>query len=111
LTVECNETHWILRLDGDYSLGSAAELKALLLAGLASGNQMEIDLARAGEIDVTVLQLLWAAAREAARESRGFLSRVPESVTALAREAGFESFPGVAGGAGAAVEDEPGVEG
>jgi hypothetical protein len=94
MTVENNETHWILRFDGDYGITSAAELKALLLEGLASAKALEMDLACAGEIDIAVLQLLWAAGRAAARENRGFTSRVPEAIAGMARDAGFQSFPG-----------------
>jgi hypothetical protein len=111
LTVEHNETHWILRLDGDYSMTSAGELKALLLQGLASEKMLQVDLGRAGEIDITLLQLLWAAAHEAAPENRGFVTGVPEALTGLARNAGFESFPGDAGEVGQAGEVLEAVKG
>jgi hypothetical protein len=81
-------------------MASAAELKALLMEGLASPQKIEVDLERAGEIDLTVLQLLWAAhqagAGRADGESRGFVCRAPEALATLARQAGFESFPGQA---------------
>jgi hypothetical protein len=94
MTVECTETQWILRLDGDQNLTSALKLKGLLIEGLASGKDLQVDLEQVQEIDITVLQLLFAAGREASRESRGFVSRVPETVLSAARDAGFESFPG-----------------
>ncbi len=94
MTVECTETQWILRLDGDQNLTSALKLKGLLIEGLASGKELQVDLEKVQEIDITVLQLLFAAGREASRESRGFVSRVPEAVSSAARDAGFESFPG-----------------
>jgi ABC-type transporter Mla MlaB component len=108
VTVEHNETQWVLRLEGDCGMNTAAELKALLLAGLASGRELSIELAKAGEIDVTVLQLLWAAQRAAARQQMAFQTRVPEAVAALARQAGLESFPGQAL-PGQTMEDAPGL--
>jgi hypothetical protein len=83
---------------------SADQLKALLTEGLACAKQMQLDLERAGEIDITMLQLLWAAARQAAHENRGFVGRLPEGFAGLARSAGFESFPGEVREAEQAVE-------
>ncbi len=100
MTVERTGNSWILHVEGDTGMALAAELKAVLLEGLASPHEIEIDLERAGEIDLTVLQLLYAAAHQAGvrhgGESRGFVSRVPEALAAMARQAGFESFPGQA---------------
>lgn len=95
MTIESSETHWILRLDGGFGMASVAELRARLLEGLASAKAMELDLSQATEIDITVLQLLWAAGNAAAREKRAFVSRATEALSDFARAAGFESFPGV----------------
>ncbi len=92
--VDRNETRWLFRLEGDFNMSSAAELKRVLLEGLASGQPLELDLERAGQIDITFLQLLWLAEQAAARAGLGLVSRVPESAAALARAAGFDSFPG-----------------
>jgi MFS superfamily sulfate permease-like transporter len=86
----------LIRLENTVSFTSADELKKLLLEGLASGKTLQLDLERAEEIDVTVMQLLWAAEREAARAGLGLVSRVSEAAAAAAREAGFERFPGAA---------------
>jgi anti-anti-sigma regulatory factor len=94
LTLERNETHCVVRLEGDCSMTSAAQLKALLLDGLASASELWVDLENVGEIDISVLQLLWAAYRAAARQNREVVSRVPAAIQSLARDAGFESFPG-----------------
>ncbi|MGB6947325.1 MAG: STAS domain-containing protein [Bryobacteraceae bacterium] len=92
--VDRNETRWLFRWEGDCTISSAAELKLALVEGLASGQPLELDLERAGQIDISFLQLLWSAEREAARAGLGFVSRVPESAAAAARVAGFERFPG-----------------
>ncbi len=94
LTVECNATHWVLRLEGDFNMMLAAELKGMLVEGLASGKELRVDLEGAGEIDITFLQLLWSAEREAVRAGSGFVSRVSRTASDQARDAGFEEFPG-----------------
>ena len=93
VTVDRLATHWIVRLDGEFTLASAPELKALLLEWLASGKDLQLDLEQAGQIDITLLQLLWAAAREARRAGAGISSRVSETAAVAARDAGFERFP------------------
>ena len=96
LTCERTETQCLIRLDGDCGVTSAAELKELLLEGLACGKDLRLDLEGATEIDVTTLQLLWAAGREATRTGFQFSSRVSKAVLSAARDAGFELFPGAA---------------
>ncbi len=96
LTMERHETHSLIRLEGELTLTSAAELKAVLVAGLAAGSDLLLDLERATKIDVTVMQLLWAAAREADRTGVALSGRVSEAAAAMAREAGFEHLPGMA---------------
>jgi anti-anti-sigma regulatory factor len=94
LTVDRNETHWILLMEGDFNMTSAPALKGTLLEGLASGKELKLDLERVGDIDITLLQLLWSAERDAARAGSGFVSRVSPTAAAIARAAGFERFPG-----------------
>lgn len=95
-----NGTAYILRLEGDCTMAAAAELKAALIQGLAAardlGKDLCVDLGGAGEIDITTLQLLWAAEQAAASEKRGLVSQVPEALRALAHDAGFQGFPGEA---------------
>jgi anti-anti-sigma regulatory factor len=94
LTVDRQEARWVVRLDGDFSVTSAAELKGVLLEGLASGKALHLDLEQVGEIDITVLQLLWAAGRDAARAVVGYSSSVSSAAAGVARNAGLEGFPG-----------------
>jgi len=91
--MERRENDWLIRLEGVVNVTSAEELKNLLLQGLASGN-VHLDLERAEEIDVTVLQLLWAAEREADRRGTRMVIRASDAAAAAAREVGFERFPG-----------------
>jgi anti-anti-sigma factor len=92
---EQNEGHSIVRLEGELNVTSAADLRNLLLEGLGAGKELHLDLERVTEIDITVLQLLWAAGCEAQRTGATIVGRVSEAAAAAAREAGFERFPGI----------------
>jgi len=81
-------------LEGECTVTSVAEIKELLVAGLATGSGLQVDLERAEEIDITILQLLWAAEREAAQTQVRFAVQASEQARAAARAAGFERFPG-----------------
>ena len=94
--MERYETHSLIRLEGEFTLTSAAELKAVLLAGLAFGTDLHLDLEPATKIDVTVMQLLWAAGQEADRKGVALSGSMSEAAAAMAREAGFERLPGMA---------------
>ena len=96
VTIKRSETDLMIRLEDAVNVTSAEELKNLLLEGLVSGRDVHLDLERAEEIDVTVLQLLWAAAREADRKGTRMVTRVSDAAAAVAREVGFERFPGTA---------------
>ncbi len=95
VTLDQSEGRCVVRLEGEINIASAAGLKGVLLQALASGNELRLDFAGATELDVTALQLLWAAAREARGLGKGAtLARpVPEEVTLAISEAGLEKFP------------------
>ncbi|MGD1069823.1 MAG: STAS domain-containing protein [Bryobacteraceae bacterium] len=97
-TLERHADHALIRLEGECTLASAAELKTLLLDGLASGGDLRLDLQGVEEIDITTMQLLWAATREADRVGSGFAIRVSEAAGIAALVAGFETFPGAHAG-------------
>jgi anti-anti-sigma factor len=95
VTLDQSEARCVIRLGGEINIASAAEMKKLLLQALALGRELRVDLEGATELDVTALQLLWAAEREARGSGRGFTlaGRVPEEIAATARDAGLEKFP------------------
>jgi len=95
LTMEQQESQSVIRLAGELTLTSAAELKNLLLQGLASGNDLRLDLEQAEAIDITVMQLLWAAGREADRKGASLAIQMSDAAATAARDAGFERFPGL----------------
>jgi anti-anti-sigma regulatory factor len=84
-----------IRLDGDLDITGAAELKQALLDAVASGRKNCISLASATGLDITTLQLLWAAEREATVTGAVLVLEgpVPEGLRATLREAGFDRFP------------------
>jgi anti-anti-sigma regulatory factor len=95
VTVEENDTLSRIRLEGTIDIGCAAELKTLLERALNSGKGVRLSMADATCLDVTAMQLLWAAGREAARSGVGFAlsSPAPEPVSAALLDAGFEKSP------------------
>jgi anti-anti-sigma regulatory factor len=89
-----------IRLDGLIDIASAAELKAILLDALKRGKAVRVALQTNVDLDVTAVQLLWAAEREARASGVGFAlaSPVPEPILSVLKEAGFEKFPIPIGG-------------
>jgi len=90
VTLLRQETTWHLKLDNPVTVASAAELKEALVAWLSSGKDLELDLKNIEEIDLTVLQLLWAAARTGGK----IVARASDAVRRAARDAGFPGLPG-----------------
>jgi anti-anti-sigma factor len=89
----------VVRLEGEIDIRSAAELKQILVEAMASATGFEMDVAGATEMDITALQLLWAAQQEAGKRGTGLTvaGSVPERISAIAREAGFAKFPLLSG--------------
>jgi hypothetical protein len=98
VTLEQHATDWLIRLEGQATLASATELKTVLLqwAAVSQNNETNLgfDLERVEEIDITILQLLSAAACEAARAGVSIDLRPSGAVVAAARDAGFCQIPG-----------------
>lgn len=67
VTLEENDSSCILHLQGEMAISTALELKEDLLHALASQKSLYLKLAEVSEIDVTIMQLLWAATSEASR--------------------------------------------
>ena len=95
VTLEQSEVASTVRLVGEINIASAAELKKVLMEALAMGKGVRVELESVTEIDVTALQLLWAAQREAESVGVGFArsGRVQEAIAAVADEAGLDEFP------------------
>jgi anti-anti-sigma factor len=94
LTLEQGETASVVRLEGEVDISLAAELKGLLLQALSTGRETHLSLARVTALDVTAVQVLWAAERNARTSGVAFAldGQVPEPVSAALKNAGFDEF-------------------
>jgi anti-anti-sigma factor len=101
IVVEQSEGSRVVALEGAIDIACAAELKTALLEAFADGQPWTVSLAAATYLDVTALQLLWAANRQARAlagqaqvEVTGLQvsGKIPEPVAESLADAGFESF-------------------
>ena len=95
VTLEQKDALTFIHLEGAIDIGCAAELKDLLIERLKSGAAVSLSLEAATALDVTAVQLLWAAARQAERAGVefGFKGQTPEAVRCALADAGIEEFP------------------
>ena len=91
-TMERNAGRTLVRLEGDCTLESATELKLLLVAALAGSEEVQLDLEGAGQIDITAMQLIWAAISEGTRTGISVTVTLADPVRKAAQDAGFGSF-------------------
>ncbi len=84
----------MIRLEGDIDITGSAELKATLVEAICSRKQVQVELELATDFDVTAVQLLWAAAREAIKNGTSFTLCSPNPGTAgrAARDMGLPEF-------------------
>jgi anti-anti-sigma factor len=89
VTLEQSESLSVLRLQGAIDIASAGELKELLLKALElpkqeSPKEVSVSLEGATDMDVTAVQLLWAAKRNARASGVRFSlsGAVPEQLLA-----------------------------
>jgi ABC-type transporter Mla MlaB component len=92
--MEQNDALSLLTLEKAVEIGCAAELKRLLVQALGSGKEVRVSLAAAADLDVTAVQLLWAAARQAkaAGINLSLTEPVPGEIAAALGEAGLNQF-------------------
>jgi anti-anti-sigma factor len=94
IALQKSDAEHLVALEGTIDIACAAELKTLLLEALDSGAAVRVSLDAATYLDVTAMQLLWAAAQQARRSGQQFQfsSPPPEPVSAALLDAGFPSF-------------------
>jgi anti-anti-sigma regulatory factor len=94
ITLDESKSKVVIGLDGAVDISSAAELKTLLLRALNSGKKLRVSLDKATDLDVTAVELLWAAQREASKTGVGFsyTGPAPVAVSAMLSEAGLQQF-------------------
>lgn len=95
ITLEDGDAVSVIRLEGDLDISCSDELKRVLLEAISLRKELQLDVARATDLDITSIQLLWAAAREVEKSGMSFVvaGEIPENVGCAVREAGFENFP------------------
>lgn len=82
----------VLRLAGSIDIGTAAELQAALLKALRGSRQIQVCAEALTDVDVTALQLLWAARRAAVSEGAGFLVSGAPALEPQLAEWGMEAL-------------------
>ncbi len=85
----------VVVLAGMVDISSAAELKTALLQAFDAGKEVSVSLGAVTYLDVTAMQLLWAAEQQARRSGVAFgvAGQIPDVVSTALAEAGFPSFP------------------
>ncbi len=79
-----------IQLDGAIDISCAADLKESLVQALEMGEEISISLAGTTDLDVTAVQLLWAAARDAEQRRLGFTVVEPPELCRSLADAGLE---------------------
>jgi anti-anti-sigma regulatory factor len=92
VTLKLGKDKSALRLDGQIDIASAAELKQAMLDAISAGKKVSLSLQRVTDLDVTAVQLIWAAQREArsAGIEFAFDKREPQEVTASLADVGLD---------------------
>jgi anti-anti-sigma regulatory factor len=95
IRLETKDGQSVIELKGVIDISASAELKQLLVEALHGGQAVRIALAGATDLDVTAVELLWAAEREARGSGVSFslAGPAPASILAALAEAGFKKFP------------------
>ncbi len=88
----------MIRLEGPIGLADSAELRRVLLLWLTEGDtpgiNLELDLERAEEIDLSILQLLAATGRECLRRGSPVTARYSPAAALAVHDSGFDLIPG-----------------
>lgn len=89
-TIICDDTN-VLKLQGDWTIERAGDLKPALLEALGNGEHIVIDMEGLTGMDLSIMQLLCSAHRKSIRLGRqfGFSERKPETLKRIVRDAGL----------------------
>jgi anti-anti-sigma factor len=91
VTLSHGEDSSCVRLEGAIDIAGAAEMKTVLLEALNRRRPVKVALDGVTGLDITAVQLLWAAQHEAERAGVGFdfAGPIPETVFAALNGAGL----------------------
>ena len=89
-----SKTMSTVSLDGAIDIASSAELKKALVDALAAEKKVSVALGKVTDLDVTAVQLLWAARREAQLAGVDFAldGQEPQEIRAALFDAGFDLY-------------------
>jgi anti-anti-sigma regulatory factor len=89
------EAAFAVHLPSSAGIASAQQLRGALCNALASGKSVRIEVGHVTELDVTTIQLLWAAARQAKEQKSqlSFAGNAPGPVEDVLRDLGLEHLP------------------
>jgi anti-anti-sigma regulatory factor len=92
IILEQGEKTSCVRLQGSIDISLAEELKTILVNALRAGGEIRVLSGDVTYLDVTAVQLLWAAEREAGRVGVRWIfgDALPEPVRANLVDAGFD---------------------
>ncbi len=95
VAVSFNAGDHLITLDGDINIGCSTELKTALAGALATKAPVKLHVSAVERVDISSIQLLWAAAREAEDAGMPLVveGSVPATLGETLRNAGFKSFP------------------
>jgi len=83
-----------IEFEGPVTVTFAADVKNALVECLSFGRDLELNLERTGEIDVTIMQLILVAARESVARGLKISGRASATAARNLRDAGFLDAPG-----------------
>jgi anti-anti-sigma regulatory factor len=94
ITAAIEEARCVINLRESVDISDAVDLKQALVDALLLHKDLCMDLSQVTDLDITAVQLLWAAARESKNAGTSFtlVGVVPIAITSTVREAGFEAF-------------------
>ena len=92
--LEQHETFRLIRLEGEIDVSCATELKEHLMQELKPGAAVRVSLESNTDLDITAVQLLWAARRNAERVSAEFtlIGHAPQRVRTVLAGGGIREF-------------------
>jgi anti-anti-sigma factor len=92
ITLKQSRKSSVIRLEGAIDIAAAAEFRKLLVEACGSGREVRVAVGGVKDLDVTAVQLIWAARRSAEAEGVAFTlsGTVPQSVSAALGDAGLE---------------------
>ncbi len=94
ITLKQSQKSTVIRLEGVIDITTAAEFKKLLLQACGSGKDVRVVLDGVTDLDVTAVELIWAARRSAEGAAVAFTlsGAVLESVSSALGNAGLQQF-------------------